>query len=202
MGLLRDTLPIAVELDRLVAATREERVTIGYGRGKQVKSAEEPWFDTVVKGMGWWRVLYGDLRYASLPLLRHFSPPYITNSFRFPRHALDLRLMTGKRIAILDASYSLFPGNVVSPSQPESGSAADTHSSSDLERIGLESIPDFRTLVLDAVRATRPRTPESGLGGRRIAAIDVGVVCESSTVGPVIRALHERVLKKLRGAGG
>lgn len=66
VGLLRDTLPIAVELDRLAAGTREERVSIGHGRGKQVKFAEEPWFDTVVKGMGWWRVLYGDLRYASL----------------------------------------------------------------------------------------------------------------------------------------
>lgn len=65
VGLLRDTLPIAVELDRLVAGTREGRVSIGLGRGKQ-KTAEEPWFDTVVKGMGWWRVLYGDLRYASL----------------------------------------------------------------------------------------------------------------------------------------
>lgn len=68
--------------------------------------------------------------------------------------------------------------------------------------MGFEPIPDFRTLVLEAVRTTRPRTPESGLGGRRIAPIDVGVVCDGSTIGPVIRALHERVLKKLRGSGG
>lgn len=67
VGLLRDTLPIAVELDRLVAGTREDRVWIGQGRGKQVKFTEEPWFDTVVKGMGWWRVLYGDLRYFLSP---------------------------------------------------------------------------------------------------------------------------------------
>lgn len=71
VGLLRDTLPIAVELDRLSASTREERGPFGYGRGKQ-KAIEEPWFDTIVKGMGWWRVLYGDLRYASLPPF--FSP--------------------------------------------------------------------------------------------------------------------------------
>lgn len=201
-------MPIAVELDRLAAGTREDRVSIGRGRGKQVKFAEEPWFDTVVKGMGWWRVLYGDLRYASLP------PPIKTSHMRysrhhlsrFSRHALDLRLMTGKRIAILDGSYSLFQGNVIPPSQLDSGSGSDsyshTHSNSDLDRIGLEPIPDFRTLVLDAVRATRPRSPQSGAGGRRIAPIDVGVVCEGGTIGPVIRALHERVLKKLRGAGG
>ncbi|KAF8552437.1 MED14-domain-containing protein [Imleria badia] len=170
VGILRDTLPIAVELDRLSARAREERASFGYGRGKQ-KAVEEPWFDTVVKGMGWWRVLYGDLR-----------------------HALDLRLMTGKRIAILDASYSLFQGN---HGAPESGSGPD----GDMERMGLEPIPDFRALVLDAVRATRPRTPDSGVGGRRIAPIDVGVVCEAGTIGPVVRALHERVLKKLRGAG-
>ncbi|KAF8447165.1 mediator complex subunit MED14-domain-containing protein [Boletus edulis BED1] len=172
VGLLRDTLPIAVELDRLSTGMKEERVSIGHGRGKQ-KSAEELWFDTVVKGMGWWRVLYGDLR-----------------------HALDLRLMTGKRIAILDASYSFFQGS-------DSGAGPNTsHANQDPDRIGLEPIPDFRALVLEAIRATRPRTPESGIGGRRIAPIDVGVVCEGGTIGPVIRALHERVLKKLRGAGG
>jgi len=103
--------------------------------------------------------------------------------------------MTGKRIVILDASYSLFRGT---PSQPDSGSGPDSY---DLERIGLEPIPDFRTLVLDAVLATRPRIPEGGVGGRRIAPIDVGVVCEGGTIGPVIRALHDRVLKKLGGGG-
>lgn len=113
--------------------------------------------------------------------------------------------MTGKRIAILDASYSLFQGDVVPTPQSDSGSGPDsyhTHSNSDQDRIGLEPIPDFRALVLDAVRAVRPRSPESGAGGRRIAPIDVGVVCEGGTIGSVVRALHERVLKKLRGAGG
>ena len=50
---------------------------------------------------------------------------------------------------------------------------------------------DFRTLTLDAVRATRPRTSESGFGGRRIALVDMRVVYEGGTIGPVIRALHE-----------
>jgi len=78
VGLLRDTLPIAVELERLAAGTRDERASIGYGWGKRVKSAEEPWFDTVVKGIGWWRVLYGDLRYVSLVpiLLPNTLPKY------------------------------------------------------------------------------------------------------------------------------
>ncbi|KIJ59729.1 hypothetical protein HYDPIDRAFT_118235 [Hydnomerulius pinastri MD-312] len=159
VGLLRDTLPVAVELDRMTAAAREERAP--HGRGRLSKgSAEEPWFDTFVKGMGWWRVLYGDLR-----------------------HALDLRLMTGKRIAIMDASHSLFQG---SPTPPQA----------DSEQLGLQPIPDFRALVLDAVRAARPL---GGASKGRIATVDVGVVCEGSAVGPVMRALHERVLKKLKG---
>lgn len=131
---------------------------------------------------------------------------FVLLHFFSSRHALDLRVMTAKRIAILDASYSLFQGNDVLSSQPNAGSGPDssshTHANAELERIGLEPIPDFRALVLDAVRATRPRMSENGFGGRRIALIDVGVVCESATIGPVIRALHERVSKKLRGAGG
>ncbi|KAF9220121.1 MED14-domain-containing protein [Gyrodon lividus] len=171
VGLLRDTLPVAVELDRMVAAARENRIPLSrsrqsaYGNG----STEEPWFDTFVKGMGWWRVLYGDLR-----------------------HALDLRLMTGKRIAILDASHSLFH-DPASPTSPSSQNDSDV--------FGLQPIPDFRAMILDAVRSTRPGPSSTGVSTSRgkIAPIDVGVVCEGSAVGPVIRALHERVLKKLKG---
>lgn len=88
VGLLRDTLPIAVELDRLAAGTREG-VSIGNGRGRQLKSTEEPWFDTVVKGIGWWRVLYGDLRYINLQLrpkawwAYHAYPPFFQTRARF-----------------------------------------------------------------------------------------------------------------------
>jgi mediator of RNA polymerase II transcription subunit 14 len=66
VGLLRDTLPIAVEVDRMAVAAREDhRVPLGPLRQSAfIKGpTEEPWFDTFVKGMGWWRVLYGDLRY-------------------------------------------------------------------------------------------------------------------------------------------
>ncbi|KAF9242015.1 mediator complex subunit MED14-domain-containing protein [Melanogaster broomeanus] len=174
VGLLRDTLPIAVELDRLMVAAREDRVPLGRSRQSSAKgSADEPWFDTFVKGMGWWRVLYGDLR-----------------------HALDLRLMTGKRIAILDASHSLFQG--ANTLAVQSSSSSPPQNGSDV--LVLQPIPDFRALVLDAVRSTSPR-PSGGVSTSRgrITPIDVGVVCEGGAVGPVIRALHERVLKKLKG---
>ncbi|KIK79206.1 hypothetical protein PAXRUDRAFT_161917 [Paxillus rubicundulus Ve08.2h10] len=170
VGLLRDTLPIAVELDRMVAAAREDhRVPLGSLRQFAFTkgNTEEPWFDTFVKGMGWWRVLYGDLR-----------------------HALDLRLLTGKRIAILDASHSLFQGAAAAPSSQD-----------DADGFGFQPIPDFRAMILDAVRSTRPLSSETEVStsGGKVAPIDVGVVCEGSAVGPVIKTLHERVLKKLKG---
>ncbi|KAG6333415.1 hypothetical protein ID866_5677 [Astraeus odoratus] len=164
VGLLRDTLPVVVELDRMTTTAREDqRASSGRSRATAGarSSTDEPWFDTFVKGLGWWRVMYGDLR-----------------------HALDLRLMTNKRIAILDASHSLFQGSSSAPDQDDAGS------------LGFQPIPDFHTLVMEAVRAARP--PGAANRGL-VAAVDVGVVCEGCAVGGVLRALHERVLKKLRG---
>ena len=143
-------------------------------------------------------------RLPSLTLYPTCSPisSHIILMLPFSRHALDLRLMTDKRIAILDASYSLYQGAVVRDSGSGPDARSRTHPDADVERLGLQPIPDFRALVFDAVRATRSRTADSGHGGRRLATIDVGVVCEGGAVGPVIRALHERVLRKLRGPSG
>ncbi|KAG1871755.1 mediator complex subunit MED14-domain-containing protein [Suillus subalutaceus] len=159
--LLRNTLPIAVELEHMRASSRDTKQSPGRGRGRPRIAAttgtSEPWVDTYVKGLGWWRVLYGDLR-----------------------HALDFRLMTEQRIAILDASYSLF------------GSSSSISSPSP-ELFTLLPIPDFKTLVIDAIKSVRIKDEHA-----RVAYIDAGVVCDSSFVSGVARALHERVLKKLR----
>lgn len=92
--------------------------------------------------------------------------------------------MTNKRIAILDASHSLFQSS--SHPLPES----------DTKPFDLLPIPDFRALVVDAVRAA---LPPGSVNKGRVAVIDVGVVCEGCTVGGVLRALHVRVLRKLKG---
>lgn len=158
--LLRGTLPIAVELEHMRANYVKQ--SPGRGRGQPriaVKTGtSEPWVDTYVKGLGWWRVLYGDLR-----------------------HALDFRLMTGQRIAILDSSRSLFG----SSSSPTSSTSSDLHS--------LLPIPDFEALVIDAIKSVRIKDEHA-----RVAYIDAGVICDSSFVSGIARALHERVLKKLR----
>lgn len=160
--LLRNTLPIAVELEHMRASSRDAKQSPGRGRGRPriaVKTdTSEPWVDTYVKGLGWWRVLYGDLR-----------------------HALDFRLMTGQQIAILDASYSLF------------GSSSSSISSPSSELLSLLPIPEFKTLVTDAIKSVRIKDQHA-----KVAYIDAGVVCDSSFVSGVARALHERVLKKLR----
>ncbi|KAG9309400.1 hypothetical protein JVU11DRAFT_10648 [Chiua virens] len=97
---------------------RAERVLMWSEREKHNNSAEELWFDMIVQGIGWWRVLYGDLK-----------------------HALDLRLMTGRCITNLDASYPLFQG-VVAPSV-ELEDSFSSHPGANLERMGLVPIPEF-----------------------------------------------------------
>lgn len=92
--------------------------------------------------------------------------------------------MTNKRIAILDASHSLFQG------------PSDVRPQAEAEALGFQHIPDFRSLVVEAMRAAQP--PGAASRGL-VAAVDVGAVCEGNAVGPVLRALHGRVLKKLKG---
>lgn len=68
VGLLRDTLPVVVELDRMTTTAREELHPSSGRRRSNAgtkSNTDELWFDTFVKGLGWWRVLYGDLRYLS-----------------------------------------------------------------------------------------------------------------------------------------
>ena len=93
--------------------------------------------------------------------------------------------MAEGRVVILDASNSFFPDNTSAPPAP-------VVLGSDL---ALKSIPDLRSIVsgacVDAV--TAGKVPRS-----KMAPIDVGVVCHSSAVRAVARALHERVLKRLK----
>lgn len=177
--LLRGTLPIAVELEHMRANYRDVKQLPGRGRGQPriaVRTGTfEPWVDTYVKGLGWWRVLYGDLRCGSSLYVHH------RNLTRRDRHALDFRLMTEQRIAILDSSHSLFG----SSSSPTSSTSSDLHS--------LLPIPDFEALVIDAIKSVRIKDEHV-----RVACIDAGVICDSSFVSGVARALHERVLKKLQ----
>lgn len=113
-------------------------------------------------------------------------PAFLPTQWIVFRHALDFRLMSQARVAILDASNTLFP--------VERSSGHSSSSIQDSELV-LQPIPDFRTIVVDAckeVSGTISRT--------KTAPIDVGVICEASAVRAVARALHERVSRRLKEA--
>lgn len=108
--------------------------------------------------------------------------------------------MKEQRIVILDASHSLFPPNDPLPlsSGANSGSkntarplAKSTYQGENI--LGLQRIPGFDEIVLDAIRDA---SSTSSLG--RIAAIDVGVVCDTSAVRALGRAIHDRVKARLK----
>jgi len=166
VGLLRDTLPIAAELEDMRVQSEKEGDCL----------------DTFAKAAGWYRVLYSDLR-----------------------HALDFRLMTEQRVAILDASYSLFP-----PGQPPVDNKVKKEILQSISRrnslaqgqeqehdmaLGLRPIPGFSQIITDAIRDATFVTHHLG----NIAPIDVGVVCEISAVRVLGRAIHDRVRERLKG---
>ncbi|KAF4567770.1 mediator complex subunit [Pleurotus pulmonarius] len=110
--------------------------------------------DTFAKAAGWYRILYGDLR-----------------------HALDFRLMHGRKVVILDGSHSLF---------------SKTASEDDASSLGLRPLPKLREAIAAAVKEVRATAVQG-----RIAPIDVGVVCDCAVVRPLAKALHAQILLRL-----
>jgi mediator of RNA polymerase II transcription subunit 14 len=140
--------------------------------------------DTFAKAAGWYRVLYGDLR-----------------------HALDFRLMKGERVAILDASHSLYRvGSAGTSMGPPSATSSPSKSSVSSNRtgvgdggahLGLQPIPRFREIVADSVREVLATA--GGVAAGRIALIDVGMVCDATAVQTITRVLHKQILQCLKG---
>jgi mediator of RNA polymerase II transcription subunit 14 len=107
--------------------------------------------------------------------------------------------MTEQRVVILDASHSLFPA-----SEPLPKSSVGKSNGKDAARppakltdqegntLGLQPIPGFDEIVLDAIREV---TSTGTVGG--IAAVDVGAVCDASAVRAMGRAIHDRVRARL-----
>jgi mediator of RNA polymerase II transcription subunit 14 len=118
------------------------------------------------------------------------------------RHALDFRLMKGQRVCILDGSHSLFrpsSGPAPGPSSPQKQSASLSSVPEPNGKLGLQSIPRFQEIVSDAVREV---ISSGRVGSGTIAPIDVGVVCDTSAVRAMGRAIHSRVLQQLNASQG
>ena len=93
--------------------------------------------------------------------------------------------MSDQRVAILDASHSLFD--------------VQTRKGHDeVDQLVLQPIPQFRDIVSDAAR-TGLAAGNFKLG--KVAVIDVGVICDTSGVGMLTRLIHAQVLQKLESAG-
>ncbi|KAF9559893.1 MED14-domain-containing protein [Agrocybe pediades] len=120
--------------------------------------------DIFAKAAGWYRLLYSDLR-----------------------HALDFRLLTDQRVAIVDASHSLF--DVQTSGKPTLTDSMDE------DALGLQPIPHFGEIVATVVQEGH----SSGmLSAGKVAAIGVGVVCNGEGVAVLTRAIHARVVEKLQ----
>ena len=99
------------------------------------------------------------------------------------QHALDFRVLTGSRVAMLDASQSVFR-NVKEKEKEKEKEAV----------VGFRSIPGFARAVADAVVA--------GRGRGSVAGVDIGIVCAAADVVVVGEALWKSVARELGMTGG
>lgn len=175
---LHDSLrhgPLAQRLQRLVRFLRDTLpvvVELEDIRSTAFKTGQN--IDVFPKAAGWFRILYGDFR-----------------------HALDFRLMSGARIIILDGSHSLFLADGQAPlsNSPQKLPSVFHAKKSRGSESGslLQPIPDFAMMVVDAVKDVTSK----GTHGQ-IAPIDMGVICDGSVVKVVARAIHERILRRIK----
>ncbi|KAG6886292.1 hypothetical protein C0993_006702 [Termitomyces sp. T159_Od127] len=113
--------------------------------------------DTFAKAAGWYRLLNIDQRYA-----------------------IDFRLMTGQRVAILDASFSVF--DQACSTNPAAGAE---------DMLGLKPIPQFKDIVTDAVRDV---ISSGSVQPGTVAMIDVGVICHTENVCELGKRIHQRLV--------
>lgn len=151
VDILRNTVPIIEVLEEIRSAA-DAAMDLG-------GAAEANWWwadvDTFPKAAGWWRASFG-----------HGA-----------QYALDLRLMQGARIAIVDASY--IPK--VQVAVPVSASMAD-------DSLLLRPIPTFSKVVEAALKDYRPQRRGS------IARTEVGVVCDVVDAAIIARRMWDNIL--------
>ncbi|EEB99245.1 hypothetical protein MPER_01113 [Moniliophthora perniciosa FA553] len=134
-------------------------------RKESEKEESNSLVDTFAKSAGWYRLIYGDLR-----------------------HGLDFRLLSNQRVAILDASHSLFDGSA----RGSTDSAMPT--SNDPPNIGLQPIPDLSVVINESVlEAVAAKEAFSG----KLAVIEWGVVTDKTAVKSIMKRIHHKVWPKL-----
>ncbi|GJJ06661.1 hypothetical protein Clacol_000856 [Clathrus columnatus] len=185
--MLRDTLPMTLELEKLIQCRKkrddddsddmdldEKEMDDGGGGG----SSEHEQFrgvkvDVYPKAFAWYRVLFGDLR-----------------------HALDFRLLSRKRVGILDASQSLFDPPPTSSLTISSPSTNDKDTGPQFIGV-LEPIPDFKNILTEVAESARGEGWSKHLGSSGIALIDIGIICDANVAGKVGLAVFKRIIERL-----
>lgn len=114
----------------------------------------------IPKAAGWWRVMFSPGSGASL------------SRGGIAQYALDFRVLTGSRVALLDASQSVF----------RSAQRQENKEKSQLDVAqGFRPIPGLARAIIDAVAA--------GRGRGSVAGVDIGIVCGAADVVVVGEAL-------------
>jgi len=105
--------------------------------------------------------------------------------------------MTAQRVAIYDASHSVYDiSSVANPVKKEDDMTVDTPNA-ETAGVFLQPIPDFQSIVLQCVQqAIRSGIVPPGT----IAPVNIGVVCGTNSVKALIRSIHTMVSKKLEGS--
>lgn len=108
------------------------------------------------------------------------------------RHALDFRVLTGSRVALFDASQSLFRSAPLSQQlqqqQQDSKSGAPA-----APPVGFRPIPELGSAISDAVVAGRGRGTVAGIG--------IGIVCGAADVVVVGEAFWGSIARASRMGG-
>ncbi|KAF7298154.1 Mediator of RNA polymerase II transcription subunit 14 [Mycena chlorophos] len=146
---------LAPSLYRLITCLRETLpVAIEL---EEIQRQSQGAVDTFAKSAGWYRLLFGDAR-----------------------HALDFRLMTDHRVAILDGSHSLY-----GPAQPDDAVSA----------FCLRAIPRLEEIVLAAVKKL-----EGPILADKIVPLSAGVICPTDLVRTLGRAIYSDIADAMKAS--
>ncbi|KAF8256603.1 mediator complex subunit MED14-domain-containing protein [Lactarius quietus] len=131
----------------------------------------------IPKAAGWWRVMFSPGSGASL-----------SRGGGVAQHALDFRVLTDSRVAMLDASQSVFRN------APQQQQQEKEKEKSQMEAaVGFRPILGLARAIADAVVA--------GRGRGSVAGVDIGVVCGAADVVVVGEALWRGIARE-QGMGG
>jgi hypothetical protein len=93
-------------------------------------------------------------------------------------------MMSGNRMAILDASYNLFK---------REGSAQTLN-----EVAVFQPIPNFQAMTSNVILAsTTSETRFQQRTKQQMVGTDIGIICNIDSIGPLVKAIHSEVLTAL-----